>query len=515
MRRIAIVGVVVVVALVAAGAVYFWSGAKLVEDPSALAKVELQPFAGSIARIRAAGPDGAAIPLAVRAGRLTPKARLAPGEQVSISVVVRRPGWSAWALGKERHETLTVRAPVAYVTQRWLTVEPGKAARIRFDTPVASVSTGHGRVAAQGNAVSVPVTSPAGSIEVAAAARTWERLGAPVKVTWFPPAKEPVVLASPAAGATINPLSTLRLTFSQPVSDAIGSTRPTLSPSVPGHWVDEDSHTLVFRPSAFGAPFASTLRVRFPHEVAIAGASAGRTISWPVAPASFLRLQQLLAGEGYLPLAWSPTLDEVARTASAQLAAAVAAPEGTFTWRYPNTPIELQQLWRLGEPNTIIRGAVMMFQHDHDLTVDGIAGPKVWRALLADAIANKQRTDGYSYVYVHRNVPQLLTLWHNGDVVLTSPGNTGVPAAPTALGTFPVFEHIPVGRMSGTNPDGSHYDDPGIRWISYFHRGEALHAFTRNSFGTPQSLGCVELPLASAAKVWPYTPIGTLVTIED
>ncbi len=33
--------------------------------------------------------------------------------------------------------------------------------------------------------------------------------------------------------------------------------------------------------------------------------------------------------------------------------------------------------------------------------------------------------------------------------------------------------------------------------------------------GTPQSLGCVELPLTAAAKVWPYTPIGTLVTIEN
>ena len=55
--------------------------------------------------------------------------------------------------------------------------------------------------------------------------------------------------------------------------------------------------------------------------------------------------------------------------------------------------------------------------------------------------------------------------------------------------------------MSGTNPDGSHYNDPGIRWISYFNHGEALHAFNRSSFGTPQSLGCVELPLAAAAKV--------------
>jgi len=50
---------------------------------------------------------------------------------------------------------------------------------------------------------------------------------------------------------------------------------------------------------------------------------------------------------------------------------------------------------------------------------------------------------------------------------------------------------------------------------SQIHGGEALHAFNRASFGTPQSLGCVELPLNQAAKLWPYTPIGTLVTIEN
>ena len=190
-------------------------------------------------------------------------------------------------------------------------------------------------------------------------------------------------------------------------------------------------------------------------------------------------------------------------------------PAGHFSWRFDNTPAELTSQWNPGGIDQITRGAIMMFQHDHELTVDAFAGPQVWQALVADAIAAKRRTDGYSYVYVHRSVPQLLTLWHNGRVVLTSPGNTGVPAAPTALGTFPVFEHIPVGTMSGTNPDGSHYNDPGIKWISYFHGGEALHAFPRASFGTPQSLGCVELPLDSAAKVWPYTPVGTLVTIEN
>jgi lipoprotein-anchoring transpeptidase ErfK/SrfK len=156
----------------------------------------------------------------------------------------------------------------------------------------------------------------------------------------------------------------------------------------------------------------------------------------------------------------------------------------------------------------------MMFQDNHGLNVDAIAGAQVWRTLLADAIRGKRRTEGYSYVYVHSSIPQSLTLWHNGRTILTSPGNTGVPAAPTQLGPFEVFEHIAVGTMSGTNPGGSHYNDPGIRYISYFNGGDAIHAFNRASFGTPQSLGCVELPLESAARVWPYTPLGTLVTVE-
>jgi hypothetical protein len=67
--------------------------------------------------------------------------------------------------------------------------------------------------------------------------------------------------------------------------------------------------------------------------------------------------------------------------------------------------------------------------------------------------------------------------------------------------------------MSGTNPDGSHYSDPGIPWVSYFNGGDALHGFIRYSYGYPQSLGCVEMPFASAKTVWPSTPIGTLVTV--
>jgi hypothetical protein len=422
---------------------------------------------------------------------------------VSVTVVVRRPGWSAWALGRDRTERLTVTAPVARVVDRW---PSGPRPHVRFDTTVARVSLDGRTTVAGTRSMALPAKARTGTVLVAAAARPWEQLGPPVRVTWFPRSARPVVLAEPAPGTELSPLDPIRLTFSKPV----GNDRPTLHPAVPGTWSAEDSHTLVFRPSGFGMRFDTTERLRFTRPVQVAGGGA-----WHVAPASFLRLEQLLAQEGYLPLSWSPRGPDSPRTMAGELRAATDPPAGKFTWRYPDTPHELVSLWKTGEPNEIVRGAVMMFQHDHDLTVDAIAGPQVWHALVEDAVDGKHRDGGYSYVYVHRNVPQLLTLWHNGHVVLTSPGNTGVPAAPTQLGTWPVFEHIPVGRMSGTNPDGSHYDDPGIRWISYFHGGEALHAFNRASFGTPQSLGCVELPLDAAAKVWPYTPIGTLVTIED
>ena len=68
--------------------------------------------------------------------------------------------------------------------------------------------------------------------------------------------------------------------------------------------------------------------------------------------------------------------------------------------------------------------------------------------------------------------------------------------------------------MSGENPDGSKYSDPGIKWVSYFYEGDALHAFDRASYGSPQSLGCVEMSLEEAESVYPYTPIGTPVTVN-
>jgi hypothetical protein len=214
----------------------------------------------------------------------------------------------------------------------------------------------------------------------------------------------------------------------------------------------------------------------------------------------------------YLPLKFSYAGTGVGLSPQAQLNAAIHPPRGHFEWRYPNVPSQLRNFWAPGSSGVMTRGALMAFENDHGLTPDGVAGPSVWKSLISAAVQGKRSSFGYTFVMVSLS-GQHLNLWHNGRTVLTTAVNTGIAQAPTAPGTFPVYEHIRVGTMSGTNPDGSHYNDPGIQFISYFNGGDALHAFTRAQYGFPQSLGCVEMALGPAGQVWPYTPIGTLVDV--
>lgn len=516
------VGVVIIGLAVGAFAL---SGATLSTDSAALARYELGDFGGIVKQVHAFGPDGRPIPVVVHSGRLEPKTPILPGERVSVDLVVRTPGWLGWLVGGEEHQNLTFRAPAARVQTHWVTVHSA-APSISFSQPVSEVAYGtsghlhHESFLQPHSTVSLGPRQAAGTVLVASAPRSWERLSQPEPVTWFPASRSPSVAASPPPGATVSPATPLRLTFSKPVADVLGSARPTVSSPSSGEWRQTDSHTLLFTPRGYGAGLATTLHAELPRQVEIIQANgslqAGREIGWTIPPGSTLRLQQLLAQAGYLPLEWKPAGAAVPRNPSGELRAAVEPPRGRFTWRYANTPSTLRAAWSSGRPNTITRGAVMAFENEQEMEPDGEAGSAVWAALLRDAIAGRRRSEpGYSYVYVSETVPETLTLWHNGHKVLSTAANTGIPGAETALGTYPVFEHLSETTMTGTNPDGSHYSDPGIKWVSYFNGGDALHSFDRASYGTPQSLGCVEMPLEEAAKVWPYTPIGTLVTVAQ
>ncbi|HEX6524215.1 MAG TPA: L,D-transpeptidase [Streptosporangiaceae bacterium] len=204
-----------------------------------------------------------------------------------------------------------------------------------------------------------------------------------------------------------------------------------------------------------------------------------------------LRLQQLLARLGYLPVSWR---------------------SGAFTWHsgYPGT---LGGFWHPGRPNLITTGAIMAFESQHGMRPRGTASPAVWKVLLRAAGQRQMNTAGYTYAIASQMTPETLTIWHNGREVFRSYANTGIPVAPTANGTFPVYLRYYFQVMRGTNPDGSRYADP-VYYISYFHAGEAVHYFFRSGYGWPQSLGCVELPWSSAAKAWPYLTYGSLVTVK-
>ena len=442
---------------------------------------------------------------------------------MTVEVTIHRPSWVAWLIGRTEQRSLPLVTPTAKVVDHWLHVPPGAPVKVSFDSPVSLMALDGGPAqslespqADPSLGVNAAGTQSYGTMKVAAAARTWETLSEPVTVHWFTALSTPQVLVEPAPGTTITPTTSLTLTFSDPVRSVLGTKQLEFSTATGGQWKALDDHTMVFQPSGFGFALGTKVTLQLPRPVHLAGqggTAVTTSLAWQVPPASPLRLEQLFAQLGYLPLTWKPNGAATPASPGDEADAAAAPPAGTFTWTYADTPASLQALWAEGKPNTIMRGAIMTFEDTHHLPVDGLVGPTLWRAVLNDTVAGNQQTTGYSYVYVQRRLPQTLFLWHNGSVIFTSAANTGIAAAPTVSGTFPVFEHIPVGTMSGTNPDGTTYHDPGVHYISYFNGGDALHAFSRGSYGWPQSLGCVELPLSAAARVWPYTPIGTLVTI--
>ncbi len=324
---------------------------------------------------------------------------------------------------------------------------------------------------------------------------------------------------TPAPGAkAANGASLIQVQFSAPL--AASSPMPTLSPNIAGSWKVQ-GNTAVFTP-AVGYSQNTKVTVTIPSGmISAAGASAGAggtlgsavTKSFSTGSFSTLRLQQLLAQLGYLPMTWKAASGPAiaASNARAELSAAYSAPAGTFSWQ-GSYPWNLTHQWKAGSANLLQVGAIRAFESVRNLTMDGTAGRTVWSDLLTAVAKGQHDPNGYTHALASQNYPETLKIWHNGSLVFTSASNTGIPAAPTADGTFPVYLRYYYQIMKGTNPDGSKYADP-VYYVSYFDGGDAVHYFPRYSYGFYQSLGCVELPWDSAKKAWPYLTYGSLVTV--
>jgi Big-like domain-containing protein/L,D-transpeptidase-like protein len=331
-----------------------------------------------------------------------------------------------------------------------------------------------------------------------------------------------LVSMSPAAGAThVNGTSPIRVQFDTPL--APGTPMPTLSPSIAGSWSIQ-GNAAVFTPKV-GFFENTKVTVKIPGGLAGMVSSAGQTAgnggtlgsnltkSFTTGSFSTMRLQQLMTQLGYLPMTFKSSAGAAvsATDAKAQLAAAYRAPAGTFSWK-GSWPWSLRSQWKAGKYNILNVGAVRAFESVQHMTMDGSAGKAVWTRLLKAVAKGQQNPNGYTYAVASQHYPINLTIWHNGKEVLHSLANTGIPASPTADGTFPVYLKYVYSHMKGTNPDGSKYDDP-VWYASYFNGGDAVHQFDRYSYGSYQSLGCVEVPYSVAKKAYPYLTYGSLVTV--
>ena len=115
-------------------------------------------------------------------------------------------------------------------------------------------------------------------------------------------------------------------------------------------------------------------------------------------------------------------------------------------------------------------------------------------AALAAAAADPVRSlqpGGYTYALADRQLPETLTVYAGGRVVVHTLANTGIPASPTANGSFLVYHRLASQVMTGTTPWGTSHADP-VSWVAYFNGGDAIHWIGRSAYVCP--------PRASAAS---------------
>ncbi len=507
-----------------------WPKATFTRSSTALAQFNLSGIPQKITR-SSASIGNKAIKYTMDGGKIIPAQKLPEGVSTHISITVERPSWISWLVGKTQTISDTVVTPQAKLLNSIAFDSPTKPLRAYFSSPitVASIAGPSGTqiVNLTTRSTTIPLLntigqSLAGTITVAASPEPWETLPAPTQLTYFRSSSNtPVAVVTPSPN-NLSPSSTLTLTLSKPVSKVFGSKLPTITPAIngallpQGKWSQTTPYTITYTPSQPDFWPSEQFSLKLPVAISIAQSGGGvaapsTSLTLQGASPSITRLQQLLAQLNYLPLSFQGSSRTSNPTMATLASSILSTPAGTFNWKW-SMPSNFTTLWQSGTYNVITRGAVMSFEQFNHLDTTGLSNPLLWPTLLQNVISNKVDPHRYSWIEVEKKRPENLYLYENGSVVFSSLVNTGIPGLNTTDGTYPIYLRFVQDYMSGTNPNGTTYHDM-VHWINYFLGSEAVHGFVRSQYGFPQSLGCVELPVANAAVVYPQVHIGTLVTI--
>ena len=104
---------------------------------------------------------------------------------------------------------------------------------------------------------------------------------------------------------------------------------------------------------------------------------------------------------------------------------------------------------------------------------------------------------------------QQVTAYEGQKAVFSALVSTGVAGMPTPLGDFKIYRKVRVQAMGGAD-----YYLPNVEYVSYFHRGYALHGtYWHDNFGQPMSHGCVNMRNPDAQWVYAWAPVGTPVRV--
>jgi peptidoglycan hydrolase-like protein with peptidoglycan-binding domain len=322
----------------------------------------------------------------------------------------------------------------------------------------------------------------------------------------------PTRLAALPSRALANGTEPIAVALSAPVSPT--SPMPMLSPKVAGAWsiVGNDE---VFTPASTFEPCTHYALTVWARTSSTAHSQLGKrqTVNLRVTCPSIAALQQALARLGYLGARFHPRYDvpvtsgpETRRQAAEN---AFHPPRGALVPRPANAPKA-----QIGQLDATTRGALEVYQANRGLEATGEADAATWESLLYDETVNRRDHEPYTWVSVSESLPETLQVHRGNHVVFTTLANTGVPGAETEQGVFPIYARYVSTTMSGEDVDGTKYDVPDVPWVNYFNGGDAVHGYPRESYGFPQSNGCVELPIEAAHTVFGMLAIGDIVEVK-
>ena len=346
---------------------------------------------------------------------------------------------------------------------------------------------------APGHSVGVLLGSHAGTASASAGPLT------PTRLLALPPRR------------ILNGAQPLTVTLSAP--PAPDSPKPMLIPSVAGAW-STVGDSEVFTPASALEPCSRYALTIWANTTATGQSRLGRrqTIGLQVACPPISALQQALTRLGYMGAAFHPRYDvHIASGRQTRRAAAEHAfhpPRGVLL-PYPSDAPAVQT----GQLDATTRGALTVYQSDRHLEATGEPNAATWESLLYDETVYRRDPTSYTWVTVSESLPETLEVHVGHRVAFTTPANTGVPGAETALGVFPIYSRLVSTTMTGEDVDGTKYKVEDVPWVNYFNGGDAVHGYPRESYGFPQSNGCVELPIEAAHTVFGMLQLGDIVDV--